>query len=104
MIRIIDGKRYNTETATEIAEYSNRLGSGDFRNLSETLYRTPSGAWFIDGKGGAMTEYRESCGNNSWCGGHELKVLTGKEALQWLEEHDEVDAIETYFQDEIQDA
>jgi hypothetical protein len=41
--RIIDGKRYNTETAERVAYYNNGLGSGDFHVFEEYLYRTPRG-------------------------------------------------------------
>lgn len=103
-IRIINGKRYNTETATEVAHYWNGLGGNDFRNLNETLYRTPKGAWFLVGSGGAMTQYAQSCGNNSFCGGVNWVVFTDDEAFEWLQKHEETTDLEEYFADRIQDA
>lgn len=87
MKKIIDGKLYNTATATIIAEYWNGLGSSDFRNISEELYRTKKGKFFIAGNGGPMTKYSESCGDNSRCGGEKIIPLSESEAREWLEEH-----------------
>lgn len=39
MKAIINGKTYNTETATEIGHYS-RFGYTDFRYIDEGLFRT----------------------------------------------------------------
>lgn len=100
---IIDGKRYNPATAEEVAHYWNGLGGSDFRNLSETLYRTKKGQFFLLGKGGAMTKYAESQGNSSW-GSSRCEVLSDAEAFSWLEEHEETAALEAYFSDRIQDA
>ena len=46
MRRIVDGKRYDTETAQKIGHES-RGNCGDFRAWSETLYKTKKGAFFI---------------------------------------------------------
>jgi hypothetical protein len=104
MIQIIDGRRYNTETATQVYAYSNGVGSNDFQYLRETLYRTPKGSWFIHYDGGAMTQYARSCGRNSRCGDSGLKAMTPDQAYAWLELHFQTDAIEEYFADRVQDA
>lgn len=104
MKKIIDGKKYNTETAEEIASYSNNLPTSDFNWYEESLYKTKNGNWFIAGNGGAMSGYSESCGNNCWGGSSDLRPVTNDEAKSWLEEHDEIDALETYFKDDIIDA
>ncbi len=104
MKAIIDGKRYNTETARVIANYSNGLGSSDFRNVSETLYRTNKGAFFLAGEGGAMTKYAEGNGNNTW-GSEKIIVMTDDEALNWLEgKRIDPDVIEKEFPDLIEEA
>jgi hypothetical protein len=104
MIQIIDGKRYNTETATEVDDYSNGLGRNDFRCVEETLYLTKKGAWFIRYWGGAMTEYAESCGGNARCGGSGIKPITAEEAYEWLEAHANPELVEAHFADRIQEA
>ena len=104
MKKIIDGKRYDTATAEQVASWDNGLGSGDFNNCSEEIYLTKSGNWFIHGEGGALTGYSESCGNNSTCGGEDIRPVTTAEAREWLEGHDEIEALEKYFAKEIEDA
>ena len=103
MKKIIDGKTYNTKTAIEIADYSNGLSVSDFGHVKETLYVTKKGAYFLAGSGGAMTKYAKTIGN-MMCDGEGIEPLTEKEALVWLESHDETDAIERYFSDMIEDA
>lgn len=87
MKQIINGKTYNTETATLLGEYWNGCSRSDFGFLSEDLYRTQKGAYFIAGEGGAMTKYCRSCGNNSFCGGERITPITEAEAKEWMEEH-----------------
>jgi len=87
MKKIIDGKTYNTQTADRIANWSNGLGSRDFRNCDETLYKTKKGAWFIYGFGGAMSRWSDSDGNTSWASSN-IIVLNENEALKWCERHD----------------
>jgi len=86
MIKIINGKRYDTKTASMIESWDNGLGSNDFHNCSEDLYRTSKGNYFIHGDGGAMTRWSESNGNTTW-GSSGIEALTFKEVLEWLEEH-----------------
>lgn len=50
MKQIINGKMYNTETATEIATRSN--GCTGWEYLEETLYRKKNGEFFLCGSGG----------------------------------------------------
>jgi hypothetical protein len=102
MKKIINKKIYNTETATLIAEYWNGLGFNDFRNLSEDLYKTKNGQWFLRGSGGAMSKYSESNGNMT-CGSSVIILLSESEACRWLEEHDFVNEIEENFAGEIQE-
>ena len=97
MKQIINGKRYDTETATEVAGYTfgNRT---DFKGIEETLYRTGKGTWFIHGWGGAATEYATYIGNGSSGDGEEIRVLTPEQAMDWLERHGKAEAIEKYFE------
>ncbi len=103
MKRIINSKRYNTETAEEVASYDNRLGTQDFRGYSESLYKTKTGNWFLSGEGGPRTKYAQPCGNLTG-GGKDIIPLSHDQALSWLESHGESDAIEKHFADSIKDA
>ena len=95
MIKIIDGLRYNTETATKIGEWGNGLYTSDFRWQCESLYVTKKGRYFLVGEGGPATHYSYSPDGNSRCGGEELHVLTFNDARIWCEDHDQ-DAIESH--------
>ena len=104
MKRIINKKCYDTATATEVAEFDNNCGPGDFKMLRKTLYLTKKGNWFMHGEGGAMTEYAESCGNNCRCGGSTILPLTPQEAYEFCERYHATEAITKYFGDLVEDA
>ena len=102
MKRVIDGKLYSTETATILHEYEHGYNTSDFHHYTEALYRTPKGAYFVAGSGGAMSPYSERLGSGSYGGGSGLRVVDESEALEWLEEHGGTDAIIEYFGDKIE--
>lgn len=105
MKAIINGKRYNTETATEVASWSNHASYSDFNHCEETLYRTPKGNWFTVGSGGPMSKYARSLGNNTRGGSSDVfTALTANEARAWLESNQETAALEEHFADTIDDA
>ncbi|GAB1431581.1 hypothetical protein MASR2M29_02060 [Spirochaetota bacterium] len=104
MKAIVSGKRYDTATATEIGEFCENGNRSDFRYLSETLYMTKSGQYFLAGEGGAMTVYKQSCGSNSWCGGERIVPMTRDEAFKWASQHLSTDETEAEFADMVQDA
>lgn len=105
MYKIINGKRYNTETATEIAHAGNNLGYSDFSHYEETLYRTSKGNWFLVGEGGALSKYAKPIAGGGWRGDSDaFRVLSETEAYDWLEKHEETEAIEKYFADSVEDA
>jgi hypothetical protein len=103
MKQVINGKMYNTETATLIHEWDNGIYGNDFRSCEESLYVTKKGNYFIAGSGGAMSDYAESNGNST-SGGSRIWTLDKKDALKWLEEHDGTKAIEEFFKNEIEEA
>ena len=86
MKKIINGRRYDTDTAKEVAcdSYSNR---SDFAYWKETLYRKNTGEFFLHGVGGPMSRYAESAGQNQWSGGQKIIPLTLEAAQKWAEEH-----------------
>ena len=90
MKKVIDGKVYNTETATLVAEYDNGYYGGDFNKMEEALFKSPKGQFFLAGSGGPMSKYAERQGNTS-SSGSGLTLLTEQEALSWCEEV-EIDA------------
>ena len=86
MKAIVDGKRYDTEAAEELASWDSGHHAGDFNRVSEALYRTPKGAYFIAGEGGANTGYAEPCeGGNMRTSGEAIRVVSEREAVEWCE-------------------
>lgn len=97
MKQIIDGKIYNTETATYIG---NDYGGDGFSSYDESLYKTPRGRYFLAGEGGPMTKYAESAGQNSWRGSKKIIVLSEEEAREWAEKHMDTDEYLKFFKAE----
>ena len=95
MYKIINGARYNTETAKELGSYWHSTPS-DFNFFAETLYLTKSGKYFLHGEGGPMSQYAEFHSANSWGSGEKIIPMTMEEAKEWASEHldgEEYDAI-----------
>ena len=108
MIRVIDGLRYNTETAQQVYDYSNGRMTSDFGYRSKTLYRTSKGAWFIHHVGGALTDMSVSVGNNGRGGSADIEPVCENDAYGFLEAHSDdseaMAAIEKFYSDRIQEA
>ncbi len=90
MKQIINGKLYNTATATVVAEWNNGR-CGGYSEEVETLYRTPKGAYFVYGYGGPMSSYRRQVETNSWAGSAAIRVLDDAGLRAWLEEKADAD-------------
>lgn len=86
MQQVINGKRYDTETAERLTG-SHYGYSSDFDYLWEDLYRTKKGAYFIAGEGGPRTSYRTEVSQNIYARGEAIRPLTEAQALDWLETH-----------------
>lgn len=87
MKRIIEGKRYDTATAEQVANWNNGLSESDFNECEEDLYRTKNGNYFVHGQGHALTRGSRNCGHNSWGRGQGILACTPSKALAWLKEH-----------------
>lgn len=96
MKKIINGRRYDTDTAKAVGEYcfSNLT---DFHHVEETLYRKKTGEFFLYGVGGPMSKYAERTSLNSWSGGAKIVPLTYEEAKQWGEDNLDGDEYEKVF-------
>lgn len=106
MKKIINGLRYDTDTATEIGSaWSKGRSRSDFQFWEASLYKTArSGRYFIAGSGGASTRFGQAAGQNSWTGGSDLIPMSRDEALAWAEVHLSVEEIEEHFADKIDEA
>ena len=85
MKKIINGKKYDTDTVEKLGERWN--GESDLMYCMETLYRKKTGEYFIHGEGGPMTIYGKYLGNGSFGGGQEIKPLSEAEAREWALEY-----------------
>ncbi len=88
--RIINGRAYETATATEIG------GNGystpnDFRHYYERLYKKSNGEYFLYGEGGPLSKYVVSVGTNETSGGETIIPLTTEEARNWAEDNLDAD-------------
>lgn len=96
MKKIINGKRYDTETAQLIGStsYSNRT---DFHFWSEELYRKKTGEFFLYCEGGPASKYGRQIEQNTWSGGEKIIPLTLAEAKEWGEMYLDADKYEQVF-------
>lgn len=84
--RIISGKTYNTETATQITSWTRDEGPAD---VAEYLYQNRFGAFFL---------YKNVDGWDDETDGESIKPLTAEEAREWLEKrYDGATHIEALF-------
>ena len=84
MKRIINGKKYDTDTARVIYEYCNGLPCNDFGYCREYLFLKKTGEFFIYGEGGPMTKYATRYGN-CYGDGEGITPLTLDKAKEWAE-------------------
>ena len=80
MKKTINGKTYNTETAKELATWTNTIYSRDFNHYSETLYQRRDGSLFVYGVGGPESKYAKWVGNG-YSGGKDIQPVTKEEAI-----------------------
>ena len=96
MKRIIDGRRYDTETAKFIGEDSYATPI-DFDWWNEGLYQKKTGEFFIYGRGGAKTRYAQAIGQNCWGSGERIMPLSFSEAREWVEKNLDAEIYEELF-------
>ena len=103
MKKIINQKRYDTETAKNCGSWENTPFVSDFNWYQETLYQKKTGEFFIHGEGHAASKYAESIGNNIWSGGEKLIPLDYETAREWAEENLSADTYESIFGEVMED-
>jgi hypothetical protein len=98
MRAIIDGKRYDTETAEELGGWENMRDYGNFHYEGFTVYRTKKGNYFLKYSGGALSSYGRSSGNERW-GSDGIRPIEDAEAREYLERcgREGAEALEKYF-------
>lgn len=104
MIKIVDGKRYNTEASREIWSRA-PMGHdrGSFHWYEETLFQSLKGQWFLYAIGNACSPYGVRTSQNSHDTGDVIIPMKPSEALAWLEKNAPAAVTEAEFS-EIEEA
>ena len=112
--QIIDGKRYDTDTARFLSDYSNGLPLGDFKSERGDLYRTkscvvprrghvhghyrPGNYFLVATAANNWGRFREKTGNAySPAAAGKIVPISGDAALAILEREGQTDLIEELF-------
>ena len=100
MKKVINNKRYDTETAKQIAETGSLeqgIGPSNACFWSETLYQKRTGEFFLFGEGGPLSKYSEPYETNGSQSGAKIIPLTLDQAKQWAEKAMDADEYEATF-------
>lgn len=96
MKKIIDGRKYDTSTATELATACHGTPR-DFAYFEETLFRKRSGEYFIYGFGHAASRYAQARPDGDFGAGEAIRPVTYDQAVRWAEESLDADEYEELF-------
>ena len=97
MKRIINGKRYDTDTAEFIKTYRSDLSINDFRYYDETLYLKKTGEFFLYATGNGASRYAGQYGDLRGPG-EKIIPLTLDEAKAWVEKIEDPNLYEELFE------
>lgn len=96
MKKIINGRRYDTDTAQRIAEWDNGLPGGDLDYISESLYQKRTGEFFLHGDGGARS-WAAVPDYDAMAPGERIRPLSEEEAREWCENRLDADDYEAIW-------
>lgn len=85
MQKIINGKRYNTETAHFCGD--REFGDTPEERAYEALFQKRTGEFFLYGSGESKSKYAKEVSLNNWAYGEEIIPLTETQAKEWAETH-----------------
>ena len=97
MKKIIDGRKYDTDTAREVASSCSEPDRGTFGWTRETLYRKRNGEFFMLGEGGPSSKYARQVEQCGWSEGWRIMPMTYDEARRWAEDALDADDYEAAF-------
>ena len=95
MKRIIDGKRYDTSTAEEIATSTHGYKM-EFSYYEETLYCKRTGEYFLYGYGHGESKYAKQV-LGAWGPGEDIIPMTYEQAREWAERNLDAEEYEREF-------
>ena len=97
MRKIIDGRKYDTETATKLAEIKRDQGDS-LRFYEEALYRKRTGEYFMYGHGGGMSRYSRYVPEAGMSGpGEAITPVSADQAREWASKELSTDGYEEIF-------
>lgn len=96
MKKIIDGKKYDTETAPVVAIYEYSYKS-EYDWYREELHKKRTGEFFLYGEGHAKSPYAKCIDLHEYAPGEDIRPLTLDEAKEWAVESLEVEEYEAIF-------
>jgi len=97
MKKIINGHKFDTNTAKALGSWSNSSDYNSLDYVGETLYKTKNGLYFVYGEGGPMSSYSHQIDSNNWSGGEAINPVSEDYAKQWAEEKLTGDEYEEIF-------
>ena len=97
MKKIINGKKYDTETAKKVGCACSNVSRGDFSFWEEELYKKKTGEFFLYGSGGPASRYSKAVDMNTWSGDERIIPLTEDKAKKWCEKNLDVEEYEEVF-------
>lgn len=97
MKKIINGFRYNTESAQLVGRYESGHPQSDFQWWSAGLYVTKTARrFFLAGEGGPMTQFASRSGDSIGYG-EKIIPMNANEALEWAGQYLEPEEFEEFF-------
>ena len=102
MKKVIANLLYNTDSARlvghrEVSPISN------IEWLKEDLYQKKTGEFFLHGRGGPRTIYRQTTENGNFSGGERILPISQETAKEWAENYLSVDAYNQLFGEIVED-
>lgn len=86
MKKVINGSRYNTDTAKKLANWESDQDYNGLYHEEEALCRTKAGNLFLWCSGGAASRYGKKVESNRWTSGEMIQPVSEEDARKWAEE------------------
>lgn len=97
MKKVINGSRYDTDTAKRIGVWESDQDYVGLSHVEEALYRTKAGKYFLHGIGNAASAYAVRKADGWSAPGEKILPLSEPAAHQWAEQHLDADSFELAF-------
>ena len=97
MKKIINGRKYDTDTAKVCGFMSKGYDTRDYSCYEETLYQKKNGEFFLYGEGGPSSKYASALDAHNYIGSCRIIPLSEFDAKRWAEEWLTVEDYEEIF-------